>query len=42
MKSRDTHHLQDACQVDGLLLSYHDPPVESLLGYSIRLTLFDI
>ena len=39
MESHDPHHSQDACRVDSLLLSYHDPLVESLLGHSIRLTL---
>ena len=42
MKSHDPHHLRDVCQIDGLLLSYHDPLVESLLGHLVRLTLFDI
>ena len=40
MESHDPHHLQDACRVDGLLLSYHDPLVESLLGHSVKLTFF--
>ena len=39
MESHDPHHLWDACWVDGLLLSYHDPLVESLLGHSVGLTL---
>ena len=37
--SHDPHHSRDACQVDILLLSYHDPLVEYFLGHSIRLTL---
>ena len=42
MKSHDPHHSRDVCRVDSLLLSYHDPPVESLLGHLVRLTLFSI
>ena len=42
MESHDPHHSWDACRVDSLLLSYHDPPVESLLGHSVRLTFFGI
>ena len=36
MESHDPYHSRDTCQVDSLLLSYHDPPVESLLGYPVR------
>ena len=42
MESHDLHHSRDVCRVDSLLLSYHDPPVESFLGHSVRLTLFSI
>ena len=42
MESHDPHHSRDACRVDSLLLSYHDPPVESLLGHLVRPTPFDI
>ena len=40
MESHDPHHSRDACRVDSLLLSYHGPPVESLLGHSVRPTLW--
>ena len=37
--SHEPHHLRDAYRVDDLLLSCHDPPVESLLGHLVKLIL---
>ena len=42
MKSHDPHHSRDAWRVDSLLLSYHDPLVESLLSHPVRPAFFGI
>ena len=42
MESHDPHHSRDAWRVDSILLSYHDPLVESLLSHPVRPAFFGI